>query len=215
MTPFAWHGAMTLLAWLVLLPAGALVARFYKVLPRQDFPAVRDSRVWWRAHLLLQYGGTALAGAGLWTAWDALDGVWDWSNPHAALGLAVMGLCVMQVVSGWLRGTKGGPTGIHADPADPATWRGDHYDMTRRRLVFESWHKRAGYLAFVLALPTIWLGAGLIGAPWWVQALPVLSVAAFLAAFVRLTRLGRRVDTWTAIWGPSVPPGPRSGKARQ
>ena len=87
--------------------------------------------------------------------------------------------------------------------------------MTRRRVVFESWHKRAGYLAFALVLPTIWLGAGLIGAPWWVQALPVLSVAAFSAAFVRLTRLGRRVDTWTAIWGSSVPPGPTSSKARQ
>lgn len=87
------------------------------------------------------------------------------------------------------------------------TWRGDHYDMTRRRLMFEGWHKRAGYLAFVLALPTIWLGAELIDAPGWVQALPVLSLVAYAAAFVRLTRLRRRVDTWTAIWGPSVRPG--------
>ena len=134
---------MMALAWLVLLPAGALVARFYKVLPRQDFPAVTDSKAWWRAHLLLQYGGTALAAAGLWTAWDALDGAWDLSNLHTLLGLAVMGLCAMQVVSAWLRGTKGGPTDTHADPADPGTWRGDHFDMTRRRRLFEVRRRRS------------------------------------------------------------------------
>jgi len=213
---FHWHGLMMALAWLVLLPAGALVARFYKVLPRQDFPAVTDSKAWWRAHLLLQYGGTALAAAGLWAAWDALDGAWNLSNPHAVLGLAVMGLCAMQVVSAWLRGTKGGPTDTHADPADPGTWRGDHFDMTRRRRLFEGWHKRGGYLAFLLAVPATWLGVGLIGLPGWVQALPLVSAAVFAAAYARLTRRRRRVDTWAAIWGPSPKlsqPEPRLGAA--
>ena len=75
MSPFLWHGGLMLLAWFVLLPGGALVARFFKVLPGQDFPAVRDSRAWWRAHLLLQYAGSAVAAAALWMAWDALDGM--------------------------------------------------------------------------------------------------------------------------------------------
>ena len=210
MSAFHWHGLMMAVAWLVLLPAGALVARFYKVLPGQDFPAVTDSKAWWRAHLLLQYGGTALAAAGLWTAWDALDGTWDLSNPHVLLGLVVMGLCAMQVVSAWLRGTKGGPTDIYADPADPGTWRGDHFDMTRRRRMFEGWHKRGGYLAFLLAIPTIWLGSGMVGLPWWLGLAPLASVAVFAAAYARLTRRGRRVDTWAAIWG-SAPVLPRPG----
>lgn len=214
MSAFAWHGAMMLLAWLVLLPAGALVARFYKVLPRQDYPAVTDSRVWWRAHLLLQYGATALACIGLWTAWDALGGTWDWSNAHALLGMGVMALCATQVASGWLRGTKGGPTGTHADPADPATWRGDHYDMTRRRLLFEGWHKPTGYVSLLLAVPVVCLGAELIDAPWWVQALPVLSAMVFSIAFIRLTRLGRHVDTWSAIWGPRVRSSPKIGSGQ-
>jgi len=201
-TPFLWHGGLMLLAWFVLLPGGALAARFYKVLPGQDFPHVRDSRAWWLAHLGSQYAGAALVGVAVWIAWDALGGVWDLGNLHAVLGLAVVTLCALQVASGVLRGTKGGPTDTHADPGDPATWRGDHYDMTPRRRVFEGWHKRAGYVAFVMALPTAWLGLGLAGAPAWVRALPLLAAAAFVAAFVELSRRGRRVDTWTAIWGP-------------
>ena len=39
-----------------------------------------------------------------------------------------------------------------ADPADPATWRGDHYDMTPRRRLFEAWHKTAGWSLIALAV---------------------------------------------------------------
>lgn len=202
MSPFLWHGGLMVLAWFVLLPGGALIARFFKVLPGQDFPAVLDSRAWWRAHLLLQYAGSAVAAAALWIAWDALDGVWDWSEPHVLIGTAVMALCALQVGSGLLRGTKGGPTDTHADPADPTTWRGDHYDMTLRRRLFEGWHKRAGYAAFLLALPAAWLGLQLVGAPPWTGLLLLAQAAAFVAVFAVLTRRGRRTDTWTAIWGP-------------
>lgn len=202
MSPFLWHGGLMVLAWFVLLPGGALIARFFKVLPGQDFPAVLDSRAWWRAHLLLQYAGSAVAAAALWIAWDALDGVWDWSEPHVLIGTAVMALCALQVGSGLLRGTKGGPTDTHADPADPTTWRGDHYDMTLRRRLFEGWHKRAGYAAFLLALPAAWLGLQLVGTPPWTGLLLLAQAAAFVAVFAVLTRRGRRTDTWTAIWGP-------------
>ena len=202
MPALLWHGGLMLLAWFVLLPGGALAARFFKVLPGQDFPAVLDNRAWWQAHLLLQYAGSAVAAAALWIAWDALDGRWDWSEPHAVLGTAIMALCALQVGSGMLRGTKGGPTDIHADPADPATWRGDHYDMTLYRRLFEGWHKRAGYAAFLLAVPAAWLGLGLVAAPLWARVPPLLAAAGFAVAFGVLTRRGRRVDTWVAIWGP-------------
>ena len=154
MGPFVWHGGLMLLAWFVLLPAGALIARFYKVLPRQDFPAVVDNKAWWRAHLALQYGGTAVAGAAFWIVWDAVGRKMHWFNPHAFLGASVLGICALQVLSAWLRGTNGGPMEKGADSNDPTTWRGDHYDMTLRRRVFEAWHKHAGYLAFLLAIPT-------------------------------------------------------------
>jgi len=205
--PFLWHGGLMLLAWFVLLPGGALAARFFKVLPGQDFPRMRDSRAWWLTHLGSQYAGAALAGVAVWIAWNALGGAWDWS-PHTVLGATVMALCVLQVASGILRGTKGGPTDTHADPGDPATWRGDHYDMTLRRRVFEGWHKRAGYVAFALALPTAWLGLGLVGAPAWARVLPLIAVAIFVTAFSKLSRRGRWTDTWLAIWGPPGHAGP-------
>ena len=214
MGPFVWHGGLMLLAWFVLLPAGALVARFYKVLPRQDFPAVVDSRVWWHAHLALQYGGTLAAGAAFWIVWDRLGGKMDWSNLHAFLGMSVLGICALQVLSAWLRGTKGGPTEKGADPNDPSTWRGDHYDMTRRRRAFEAWHKHAGYMAFLLAVPTAWLGLDLVDAPEAFRWAPFVATGVFIAAFVMLTRRRRRVDTWAALWGPKPPSAAMSGPSR-
>ena len=43
----SWHARLMVLAWGVLLPLGALAARFFKVLPGQDWPRVLDARPWW------------------------------------------------------------------------------------------------------------------------------------------------------------------------
>ena len=50
----AWHGRLMVLAWAVLLPVGVLVARFFKVMPGQDWPLRLDNKSWWHAHRLLQ-----------------------------------------------------------------------------------------------------------------------------------------------------------------
>lgn len=62
------------------------------------------------------------------------------------------------MVLGAVRGTKGGPTNKRADPALPETWRGEHYDMTLRRRIFEQLYKGIGYPAIFLAVPVAWLG---------------------------------------------------------
>ncbi len=202
MTVLYWHAGLMMLAWLVLLPAGALVARFYKVRPRQDFPRQLDDRFWWDAHRALQWAGAAVAALGFWLIYDALDQEIDWAVAHVRFGLAALALCAGQIVSSGLRGSKGGPTGEFADPADPLTWRGDHYDMTRRRRLFEGWHRTFGYVSMALACCAVWTGASLAFPAAWPAALMVAALAGFAAAFARLTRKGRRVDTWLAIWGP-------------
>lgn len=40
-------------AWGVLLPLGILIARFFKVTPRQRWPAELDNKFWWYSHLTL------------------------------------------------------------------------------------------------------------------------------------------------------------------
>ena len=201
MSVFYWHAGLMVVAWIVLIPAGALIARFFKVRPGQD-PDKPDDRFWWNAHRVLQSAGAALAAAGAWVVFSELDGVIDWSVGHVQLGVAALALCAAQIFSSVLRGTKGGPTDTYADPDDPSTWRGDHYDMTLRRRAFELWHKNLGYISMALAVCAVWTGIELIGLPGWTKWALIAAVTAFVAAFIALTRHGRRIDTWRAIWGP-------------
>ena len=203
MTAFYWHGAMMAVAWLVLIPAGGIVARFYKVRLTQDYPAQLDDRFWWDTHRIVQSTGAALAALAVWWAYDARGEVIDWQVGHVQLGIVALGLCALQMLSPLLRGSKGGPTDTYADPADPLTWRGDHYDMTLQRRLFEAWHKKAGYAAMAVALAALWTGIETAGLPDWWKGGILAAVAVFGLCFARLTRQWRRVDTWLAIWGPN------------
>lgn len=52
-----WHARLMVLAWGIFLPLGGLVARYFKVTPRQDWPRVLDNKFWWQAHPWFQYTG--------------------------------------------------------------------------------------------------------------------------------------------------------------
>ena len=196
----AVHAALMLTAWGLLIPAGGIVARYFKVMPGQDFPRVVENLTWWRWHRGLQYGGMALATVALGVILSETGGRFD--TLHGRCGLAVMTLGWLQVVSGLLRGSKGGPTDQRADPLDPATWRGDHYDMTPRRHAFEAWHKPAGWAAVMLAGVTVLLGLQLVGSPAWLLfVVGALQAAAFAFLFDGVAR-HRWVDTYASLWGP-------------
>jgi hypothetical protein len=129
-------------------------------------------------------GGPALApGASLGAA-----------GMHRALGWTVLVLGSLQLASGWLRGSKGGPA------AD--SMRGDHYDMTLRRRLFERWHKAVGWLAVLGAVGVVGLGLAAADAPRWMPIVLALWWTALAAWARREQRAGRCVDTYQAIWGP-------------
>lgn len=199
--PLLVHAGLMMLAWLVLLPAGAAVARFCKVTVRQDWPRVVDNQFWWWLHRILQYAGVASALAGFIVAYRAVGGL-DIGLPHVQAGLAVLVLAALQIVSTWFRGNKGGPTEAGADPQRPATWRGDHYDMTRRRRAFEAWHKASGWLSIVAAPMVVVLGLSLYGWPRAFCGLALALVLSQAALFALLARTSRRISTYQAIWGP-------------
>lgn len=186
----SWHGRFMVLAWGFLFPLGILAARFWKITPRQDWPRELDNKTWWRAHLALQYGGGAAMVAGLCLILFAGAG----GSAHANLGWVVVGFAGLQFVAGWLRGTKGGPT--------DTTLRGDHFDMTRRRLVFEHFHKFAGYGLLALACWGIVSGLWLANAPLWMWLGLGVWWVALMGVFAVLQRRGMAVDTYQAIWGP-------------
>jgi hypothetical protein len=197
----SWHGRLMTLGWGVLVPLGILMARYFKVTPRQDWPRELDNKFWWHWHLSCQYAGGACMLAGLLIILIATsDAPSAWL--HRALGYAVLAFGALQYVAGWLRGTKGGP--------NEPNLRGDHYDMTARRVAFERIHKSVGYLALVLGVLTIGTGLWAANAPRWMW----LALAAWwimlAATAVRLERKDRYVSSYHAIWGADpVHPGNR------
>lgn len=193
----AWHGRLMVFTWSVAIPLGVLAARFGKVWPGQNWPQELDNKTWWRAHLMAQNAAAVAAALALALIVAA---AWSGDAPlHRLLGWAALALLALQILSGWMRGSKGGPTA----PDREGGWRGDHYDMTRRRVMFEYWHKTAGYAALMLALAATVSGMWAANAPRWMwlglAALWTLHVGVFIA----LQRAGRSVDTYQAIWGVS------------
>lgn len=189
----AWHGRLMALSWGVLLPLGVIIARFFKVTPRQDWPRRLDNKFWWRSHMSFQYAGGGLMLAGLGLIWMRAGGDAG-AAAHRWLGYVVLALGGLQFVAGWLRGSKGGPGDVQM--------RGDHYDMTLRRRVFEHVHKGFGYVALTLAAATILTGLWAANAPRWMWLFLGLWWAGLIMAFLRLQRGGPPIGSYQAIWGP-------------
>ncbi len=195
----AWHGRAMVLAWGVLVPIGVLAARFFKIVPWQDWPRQLDNRVWWITHRVLHYLAAALTLGGVSLVLNSFAS-FGGSGRHALFGWAVVLLALGQFLGGWLRGSKGGPT----DPAPDGSLHGDHYSMTRRRLVFEHLHKTGGYLALLLASSAIITGMWRANAPLWMWLAIGLWWALLALAFVLFQRAGRATSTYQAIWGPDA-----------
>ncbi len=203
------HGALMATAWAAMLPAGAAIARWRKVTRRQRFPDQLDNQFWWNRHRQLQYGGVALTLAGAAAILTVTGG--SFAGLHGQLGLALVLLALGQLALSAWRGSKGGPTDPAADPDRPETWRGDHFDMTPRRILFERLHKAIGWGSIGAGAIAIALGASILG---WPSALVALLALPYVALGVFAAWqgwAGRRVDTYVAIWGrlrsPLLPPG--------
>ncbi len=204
----SWHARSMVLAWGVLVPVGIVAARYFKVTPKQPWPEQLDSHAWWITHRVAQYTALALMvlGLGLILSLPQETGsVTPYLWVHRLMGWSALAMALHQLLSGVFRGSKGGPT----DPA--GQMRGDHYDMTPRRLLFERLHKTIGHLALALAVIAILTGLWQANAPYGLWIL-ILGWWGGLAGFLVLIapRL-RRVPTYQAIWGPSPEhPGNRS-----
>ncbi len=189
------HGIANILAWGLLLPLGVLVARFYKVFRRQNWPAEVHNMSWWFWHQVLQYAGLGAFAIALLTVIYENRGL-HLATLHGKLGLLLVVLALHQFVSAMLRGDTE-----------------DHYTMNLRRLVFELVHKSVGYAALALAPAVIVLGLDLAGAPAWVVAVGLSPLVALGALWIRNICARRFVSTYQAMWGVSLEhPGNRPGR---
>lgn len=195
LAPWAyWHARCMVLGWGVLLPVGALAARYFKILPRQSWPQELDSKAWWHTHRVLQWAGVLVMSAGAALAWGHGLAGSPAAKLHGWAGWALVLVGWLQIMAGLTRGSKGGP--------GDAQLRGDHYDMTPHRVRFEWLHKSLGWLAMFSAVIVISIGLRLADAPRWMAAVLALWWLGLAAAAWRWQRQGRCVDTYQAIWGP-------------
>lgn len=100
------------LAWGVAMPIALLLARYYKVTPRQNWPQELDNRFWWDGHRLLNYATVAFSIAAASLVWSTTYYSGAARDLHACLGWSIVFLGILQIIGGQLRGTKGGPTAL-------------------------------------------------------------------------------------------------------
>lgn len=190
----SWHARLMVLGWGVLAPLAVLMARYFKVLPGQDWPQELDNQLWWRSHWIGHSAVFLLSGVGfvlvLPTDFSAM-------SLHNWLGYGLLFGVVVQVALGLFRGNKGGPTAPQAD----GSLRGHHYDMTPWRRTFEALHKSLGYGLLVLAALTILLGLWKANGPVWMWLALIVWWAGLIVASIVMQRRGMAIDTYQAIWG--------------
>lgn len=197
----AWHGRLMVFAWSLLLPVGVIVARFFKIMPGQDWPRTLDNPTWWHIHRLLQYSGIVLTLIGIYLIWSFEFPQADQSiTVHRWLGWFVVIAGLGQIAGGLARGSKGGPQ-YNAAGVIVSVTTGDHYNMTRRRQWFERIHKELGYMALLMAFITTLLGLYSVGAPRWMLLTIITWWLLLAVGFMLLQGKIGCVDTYQAIWG--------------
>lgn len=203
--PIHWdyHAILMVGIWLVLVPLCILAIRYGKPKPkphgiREEIKLTNIAWWWFSLHKFGFYLAIGLSLAGLGLAL-AMNGGFS-GSVHAMFGITAIVLGCLQIISAWLRGTHGGRYYLNANPDDPATWHGDHFDMTPRRRMFEAFHRTAGYFAGFFAIGAV--ASGLMQ-----FSLPGLATVILIAGFVILALCvvlefkGLRHDGYRAAFG--------------
>lgn len=192
-----WHARLMSLAWSFFFPFAILAARFYKVTPQQRFPEELDNQWWWNTHRICVTVGSIAALLGLSLAYFLSSIVVGANSLHQYAGWVALALLCVQIFSGLLRGTSGGPKRANYT----GDIRGDHFDMTLRRIVFERVHKSSGYVALACAWLATLAGLWSVNSPLWIWLLVSSWWMVLGIIGVRLQMQQRAIDTYQAIWG--------------
>jgi hypothetical protein len=199
----AWHGRLMVLAWAFLMPLAVVIARFFKITPRQAWPLHLDNPFWFITHRRLGYALVLIMTLGLglmgWHRSFQFDPLRGW---HAGIGWLVIFTAWLQVLASLARGTHGGPMNpFTRQSRPPEDWPGDHFSMTTRRIVFEYTHKSIGYLLVLLVVVEIFTGLNEADAPRWMWFVISAWWSICAAAFAWLQWHVGCIDTYQAIWG--------------
>ena len=198
-----YHAILMFSIWFVMVPICIITIRFFKPRPSEFGITTKikltNIRWWWfNVHKYGLFLAIGLSLAGVAVALVVSGGFSG--SVHSIFGITTITLGCLQVITALFRGTHGGRYYNNADPDDPATWHGDHFDMTLRRRLFEAYHKNAGYLAGFFAIGAV--ASGLMQ-----YHMPVLTGIALVMALVLFAAWavfefkGMKYDGYRAVFG--------------
>lgn len=192
------HALLMFSTWFVLAPISILAMRYLKPKPREYGVPNAGSYFFSRMHFLGLQTAIALSLLGGGIAFLVSQGFSG--SLHSYFGASTILFGTMQVISAWMRGTHGGKYGHGANPDDPSTWHGDHYDMTPRRVWFEAYHKASGYFTVVMAFGAVLTGLS----QYWIAPIAWAAVTLFFTygiVVVIAEGRGMRFDTYRSVYG--------------
>jgi len=131
------HGSLMILGWGFLLPAGTLIAKFFKH---------RPNGLWFKLHRGGQMLGLTLALIAFIIAvtnFNVFGDVGLISYYHGICGMVVMILGLLQPLNAFTR---------------PHLPESPNEEKSKKRVAWEVWHKSSGWIAVALAIPTIAMG---------------------------------------------------------
>lgn len=198
-----YHAILMFVIWMILVPLSIISIRYCKPRPtphgiRQKVKLANVAWWWFYVHKYILYFAIGLLLVGAVAAVVVSRGFSG--SVHSLFGIMAVVLACLQIASSWLRGTHGGRYYYTADPNDPTTWRGDHFNMTPRRRMFEAFHKNVGYFACFFAVGAV--ASGLMQFP--MPALTIVMLATALVIIVLclvLEHQGRKYDTYRSVFG--------------
>lgn len=197
------HAYLMFACWFILVPFGIMAIRFLKTKPVPEGLPRGVSKLdplfmWWGMHIWSLYTAMTLSLLGAAIAIYVSGGFSG--SLHAWFGGGTVLFGSLQIIAAWYRGTHGGPNHVNSDQDDPDSWRGDHFDMTPQRRLFEAYHKTGGYFAVMLALGAVTTGLMQFWMPWIAALLVLILLGGFaLVVFAEIT--GQRHDTYKAVFG--------------
>ena len=197
-----WHGVLMGTAGAVLVPVAVLAARYWKIVPGQDWPRIINHRGWQRVHGLCGVAAMLCLVVGVAMAFQGMSLPSHLAHPHAWTGWGIMAVLLLLVINIALRGSIGGPgrhqprTLVHLHDVP-----GDHYDMTRRRRIFERAHRWLGYGLMLALFANVMTGYWHVNVP---RGLAVATLAWWACLALMAWRWGLSMATRRAgapAWG--------------
>jgi uncharacterized membrane protein len=200
---WSYHAILMVGIWFILVPLCIITIRYGKPKPtqygiREEIRLTNIAWWWFSVHKFGFYLAVGLSLVGLAMALTVSHGFSG--SVHSIFGLTTIILGCLQIASSWVRGSHGGKYYYNADPDDPTTWHGDHFDMTPRRRKFEAYHKTAGYFAGFFAVGAVASGLMQYPMPGLTGVILITALVA-LGLCIALEHKGLRYDGYRAAFG--------------